>query len=250
MQGNRVVSMTNYVDLHLCTPLNNIEKAKKMIAKSSEMGYAAVGIPLPVNVKPEEVEQLRKFCSDSGLDFVSRLDLVPRNSGELLSCLRRLRRKFEVISVTCRSKPVARQAAKDRRVDLLSFSGAQPLNRFFDAAEAELASASSASLEVAMSQLLSLEGFLRIRLISSLRRETTLAKSYHVPVVLSSGAADESLLRRPRDYLALTTLFDLDASVAVKAFSENPSSLVQRNRLKLSPDFIAPGLRVVRRGDP
>jgi hypothetical protein len=42
----------------------------------------------------------------------------------------------------------------------------------------------------------------------------------------------------------------LDASVAAKAFSENPSSLVQRNRLKLSPDFVAPGLRVVRRRDP
>lgn len=242
--------MTKYVDLHLRAPLSNIEKAKKMIAKSSEMGYAVAGIPLPTNAKPVEIEQLRKICSEEGLDFVSRLDLVPRNSGELLSCLRRLRRKFEVISVTCRSKPVARQAAKDRRVDLLGFSGAQPLNRFFDAAEAELASASSASLEIDLSQLLSLEGFLRIRLLSSLRRETTLAKSHHVPVVLSSGATDESLLRRPRDYLALTTLFDLDASVVLKAFSENPMSLVQRNRLKLNPDFIAPGLRVVRRGDP
>ena len=242
--------MTKYVDLHLCAPSDNMEKAEEMIAKSAEMGYAAVGIPLPINVKPEEVGRLRKICSDAGLDFVSRLDLTPRNSGELLSSLRRFRRKFEVVSVTCRSKPVARQAAKDRRVDLLSFSGAQSANRFFDAAEAELASASSASLEVDVTQLLSLEGFLRVRLLSSLRRETALAKNCRVPVVLSSSATDESLLRRPLDYLALTTLFDLDASVASKAFSENPSGIVQRNRLKLSPDFIAPGLRVVRRGDP
>jgi RNase P/RNase MRP subunit p30 len=214
------------------------------------MGYAAVGIPLPPNVKPVELEQLRKICNDASLDFVTRTDLTPRNPGELLSSLRRFRRKFEVISVKCNSKPVARQAAKDRRVDLLSFSGAQPVNRFFDAAEAELASTSSASLEIDMSVLLSLEGFLRIRLLSSLRREAALAKSFRVPVVLSSGATDRSLLRRPRDYLALATLFDLDAAVAAKAFSENPCSLVQRNRLKLSPDFVAPGLRVVRRRDP
>lgn len=241
--------MTKYVDLHLCAPLNDVEKAKKMIAKSNEMGYTAVGIPLPPNVKPVELEQLRKICNDSGLDVVTRTDLAPRNPGELLSSLRRFRRKFEVISIKCNSKPVARQAAKDRRVDLLSFSGAQPVSRFFDAAEAELASSSSAFLEIDMSVLLSLEGFLRIRLLSSLRREAALAKSFHVPIVLSSGATDEFLLRRPRDYLALASLFDLDASVAAKAFSENPSSLVQRNRLKLSPDFVAPGLRVVRRGE-
>jgi RNase P/RNase MRP subunit p30 len=250
MQGNWVVSMTKYVDLHLCAPLNDVEKAKKMIAKSSEMGYGAVGIPLSSNVGSIDVEHLRKICNDAGLDFVTRIDLTPRNPGELLSSLRRFRRKFEVISVKCNSKPVARQAAKDHRVDLFSFSGAQPANRFFDAAQAELASASSASLEIDMSLLLSLEGFLRIRLLSSLRRETALAKGFRVPVVFSSGASDESLLRRPRDYLALATLFDLDASVAAKAFSENPSSLVQRNRLKLSPDFVAPGLRVVRRRDP
>jgi RNase P/RNase MRP subunit p30 len=242
--------MTKYVDLHLCAPLNDVEKARKMIAKSSEMGYAAVGIPLPPNVKPVDVEQLRKICNDADLDFVTRTDLTPRNPGELLSSLRRFRRKFEVISVKCNSKPVARQAAKDHRVDLLSYSGTQPRDRLFDAAEAELASSSSASLEIDMSTLLSLEGFLRIRLLSSFRRETALAKSFHVPVVLSSGATDESLLRRPCDYLALATLFDLDASVATKAFSENPYSLVQRNRLKLSPDFVAPGLRVVRRKDP
>jgi RNase P/RNase MRP subunit p30 len=249
MQGNRVVPMTKYVDLHLCAPLNDVEKAKKMIEKSSVMGYSAVGIPVPPNVGSMDLEQLRKICNDAGLDFVTRTDLTPRSPGELLSSLRRFRRKFEVISVKCNSKLVARQAAKDRRVDLLNFSGVQPVNRFFDAAQAELASASSASLEIDISLLLSLEGFLRIRLLSSLRRETALAESFRVPVVLSSGATDESLLRRPHDYLALATLFDLSASVVAKAFSENPSSLVQRNRMKLSPDFVAPGLRVVRRRD-
>lgn len=242
--------MTKYVDLHLCAPLHDLKKAEKMIIKSSEMGYAEVGIPVPVNVKPAEVEQLRKICSGSGLDFISRIDLSPRNAGELLSSLRRFRRKFEVISVLCRSKPVARQAAKDRRVDLLGFSGAQSVSRFFDAAEAELASKASVSLEIDMSVLLSLEGFLRIRLLSNLRREAASAKNCHVPVVLSSGATDESVLRRPRDYLTLTALFDLDASCASKAFSENPLSIVQRNRLKLNPDFVAPGIRIVRRGDP
>jgi hypothetical protein len=51
--------MTKYVDLHLCAPSNYVEKARKMIEKSSEMGYTTVGIPLPPNAGSLDAEQLR-----------------------------------------------------------------------------------------------------------------------------------------------------------------------------------------------
>jgi len=242
--------MTKFVDLHLCAPFRNVEQFKKMVTKSFELGYRSVGIPLPPNVELDEVERLRKICTEAGLDFVSRVDLTPKNTKELLANLRRLRRKFEVVSVLCTSKPIARQAAKDRRVDVLSFPVAQPRNRFFDSAEAELASESSSSLEIDMASLLSLEGFLRIRLISSLRREVATAKSFRVPIVISSGTTNDYLLRGPHDYSALAMLFDMDSSLALSALSEVPLSIVERNRLKLIPDFVAPGLRVVRRREP
>jgi len=242
--------MTKFVDLHLCAPFRDAEQLMKMVKKSFELGYQFVGIPLSPNVEPDEVERLRKICSEAGLDFVSRVDLAPKNTHELLASLRRLRRKFEVVAVLCTSKPIARQAAKDRRVDVLSFPVDKPRNRFFDRAEAELASESLTSLEIDIAPLLLLEGFLRIRLISSLRREVAIAKSFHVPVVISSGATDDYLLRRPHDYSALATLFDMDSSLAFSAISKIPQGIVERNRLKLSPDFVAPGLRVVRRRDP
>jgi len=242
--------MTKFVDLHLCAPFRNVEQLRKMVTKSFELGYRSVGIPLPPNVELDEVEHLRKICSEAGIDFVCRVDIIPGNTNELLANLRRLRRKFEVASVLCTSKSVARQAAKDRRVDVLSFPVVKQRNRFFDRAEAELASESSSSLEIDMASLLSLEGFLRIRLISSLRREVAIAKSFRVAVVISSGAANDYLLRGPHDYSALAMLFDMDSSLAFKALSEVPWGIVERNRLKLGPDFVAPGLRVVRRRDP
>jgi len=242
--------MTKFVDLHLYAPFRNLEKLKNMISKSFELGYRQVGIPLPPNVKSDEIDRLRKFCSDVGLDPASRVDLAPRNTKELMTSLRHLRRNFEVVAVLCTSKPIARQAAKDHRVDVLSFPDAKPRNRFFNSAEAELAAESSSSLEIDMAPLLTLKGFPRIRLISCLRRETAIAKSYRVPVVISSGTTNDDLMRSPRDYAALATLFDMNQSSALSALSEVPLHIVKRNRLKLSPDFVAPGLRVVRRKDP
>ena len=242
--------MTKFVDLHLCTPLKNDEQSKKIIAKSAELGYQLVAVPFPPLVKQEEVERIKKICSDVGIDLSTRVDLSPKDKRELLSSLRSFRRRFEVVSVLCTSKPVARQAARDRRVDLLSFPIAGTRKTFFDGAEAELASESFASLEIDMAQLLLFEGFQRTRCISTLRREATVAKRFGVPVILSSGEVGEYLLRKPQDYASLAMLFDMDLALALKALSDVPLTIVQRNRQKLSPEFVAPGISIVRRRDP
>jgi len=220
-----------------------------MIAKSAELGFQLVGVTFPCNVSVEVIEKVRKICREAGADFASRVDLTPKTSHELLDNLRRFRREFELVSVSCTSKPVARQAAKDRRVDLLSFQASEPRRRFFDHAEAELASKALASFEVDVAPLLLLEGYQRIRLLSCLRREVTVARKFKVPVIISSGAATEHLLRNPNDFVALATLFDMTSERALESLSDVPLAIVRRNREKLSPDYVAPGVRVVRRRD-
>jgi len=219
-----------------------------MIAKSFELGYSQVGVPFPPSVKPETVSRLSGMCEELGVDFVSRIELSPKSSSELLGSLRRFRRRFEVVSVACSSKPVARQAAKDRRVDLLCFPAVEWRRRFFDRGEAELASKSCAAFEIDLAQVLTAEGFSRVSLFSSLRREVATAKGFGVPVVFSSGASDLLLLRKPEDYASLTFIFGVDVSFALEALSKNPVGIVGRNRMKLSQDYVVPGVRVVRRG--
>jgi len=236
-----------FVDLHLCAPQNDLEQAKRLIAKSAELGYSQIGVPLPPDVKDETVSKLRQVSREFGLDFVTRLDLVSRNPGELLAGLRKFRRSFEVVSVLCNSKPVARQAAKDRRVDLLCFQSFDPKKRFFDRAEAELASASSAAFEIDLAQVLSsLEGRSSLGFFTCLRREVATAKSHRMPLVFSSGASQPLLLRKPQDYAALAFLFDVDASFALEALTNSPAQVVERNRRRQSSEYVAPGVRVIK----
>ena len=237
-----------YADLHLCPDLDNDEQVTRMIRKASELGYRLIAIPFPQNFPEEKIRKLQNICKENRMDFASRVDLKPRTPNELIRSLRKLRRRFEVIAVMCESKQVARQAAKDRRVDLLNFPGSNRRKRFFDKAEAELASNALGSLEIDIKPLLTLEGPTRIRLLSSLRREVAIAENFHVPIVISSGASNELLMRKPREIAALTSLFDLDKSLAINAVSRNPLAIVKRNREKLSPNFVAPGIRLIRRG--
>jgi RNase P/RNase MRP subunit p30 len=236
-----------FTDLRLCAPIDNLEQAKRLFAKSAELGYTQIGVPLPHSVTDETVDRLRQISSELRLDFVTRLDLAPRSPEELLAGLGRFRRKFEVVSVLCNSKPVARQAAKDRRVDLLCFRSFDPSKRFFDRAEAELASASSAAFEIDMAQVLSsFEDRSGVGLFSRLRRELGVAKSSGVPAVISSGASEPLLLRKPKDYAALGLLFELDETRALQALAETPSGIVERSRSKQNSEYVAPGVRLVK----
>jgi RNase P/RNase MRP subunit p30 len=60
--------------------------------------------------------------------------------------------------------------------------------------------------------------------------------------------SEEILMRRPKELAVLASLFSLEETVALEAVSTNPSAIVKRNREKLSPQFVAPGIRIIREG--
>jgi ribonuclease P/MRP protein subunit RPP1 len=238
-----------FADLHLrVTPKDH--QATQLIVKASKFGYSLISIPFTSKLNEEELAKLKATCSEAGLDFVSRADFHPRSENDLTHFLRKFRRRFEVICVICDSKEVARQAAKDRRVDLLSFPSLDYHKRFFDRAEAELASCSLAALEVDVKPILILEGPPRVRLLASLRREVAIAREFRVPIVVSSGVAEERLMRLPMDLASLAFLFGLDEAQALDAVSTSPAAIVARNREKLSSRFVAPGISVLKEGKP
>jgi len=237
-----------YADLHLCPNLKNLEQVSRMANKALALGYELIAVAVPLS-HVGEIERLKDLFREAEIDLALRLDLKPRTPSELLRNLRMFRRKFEIIAVACDSKNIARQAAKDRRVDLLSFPSLDFHRRFFDKAEAELASSALASLEIDMKPLLMLEGSARIRLLLNLRREVAIAHDFHVPIVISSGVSDEMLMRKQRELAALAYLFDLNKVSSMEAVSKNAVAIVKRNREKLSSRFVAPGIRIIRRGN-
>ena len=237
-----------FVDLHLRVNPNDAAVAREVIGKAAELGYRLIAIPFSLETRETEAEKLREICLNAKIDFASRIDLYPRTKDQLTHLLRKLRRRFELVGVVCENKEVARQAAKDRRVDLLSFQSLDYRSRFFDWAEAELASSSLAALEIDLKPLLVLEGPSRVRLLSCLRREVSIANEFHVPVIISSGVSSRQLLRKPREMAAFASLFGLSEVTALDAVSINPLAIVRRNREKLSRGFVAPGIRVVKEG--
>ena len=237
-----------FADLHLRVNPKDEKATQALIKRAARFGYKLISIPFTSALREDELAKLKATCKEAGVDFVSRADFHPRTENDLTHFLRKFRRRFEVICITCDTKEVARQAAKDRRVDLLSFPSLDYHKRFFDRAEAELASGSLAALEVDVKPLLVLEGPSRVRMLMSLRREVAVAIEFKVPVVVSSGVGEEKYMRFPRDMASLAYMFGLEEASGLDAVSTNPIAIVKRNREKLSDRFVAPGISIIKEG--
>ncbi|MDR2707354.1 MAG: hypothetical protein LBB87_01205 [Nitrososphaerota archaeon] len=239
----------SFADLHLKITLKETQTLHNTIHRTAKFGYHYIAIPFSLEPSMEEIENLKTVCKNAGIEPVLRADLYPRNENDLMNSLRRLRRKFDIICVLCDNKEISRQAAKDRRVDLLNFPNFDYRKRFFDRSEAELARSGTAALEIDIKPLLVLAGPARIRFLSCLHREIAIAKTFGVPLIVSSGATEECFMRMPRDMASLSYLFGLSNAEALDAVSSNPLSIVLRNREKLDNSFIAPGIRIVKEGN-
>jgi ribonuclease P/MRP protein subunit RPP1 len=237
-----------FCDLHLKVNPQDAQATQRVIETAAKFGYQRIGITFSGQIEDAQIANLKAACKQMALDFVVRADFKPRNQEDLMRFLRKYRRKLEVICIVCDDKEIARSAAKDNRVDLISFPSLDYYKRFFDRAEAELANCSQTALEVDLKSLLVLEGPPRVRLLSSLRREVALAKEFKVPVVLSSGVGEEKLMRMPRDLASLAYLFGLSETEALDAVSTVPQSIVDTNRVKLGEGFVAPGITVLKEG--
>ncbi len=237
--------MRRFIDLHLRQPNERMDELDRMLRLAAEIGYR--GVALSSNKPPSKMT--RGLCRELDLELISRIDLRPRSASELTGHLRRVRRRFEIVAVDCYSKGVARQAAKDHRVDLLDFSPSVSSRSkvWFDRQEVVLASGANCAYEINVSDLIVKGPALTARLLSIVRREVENAKKHSVPVVVSSGAGSCSLMREPRGLASIVDLVDIGEEESLEMISSIPWRIVEANRGKLASRFVEPGVRVVGR---
>lgn len=233
--------MRRFIDLHLKKPEDG-DAFREMLELGSRLGYKGLGI-----ASSEKIEiSTRENASELGIDLIGRVDLKPKNKNELTSALRRVRRRFEIVAVECYSKEVARQAAKDNRVDVLNFPSSLSYRKkiWFDRQEASLASEANCAYEINLSEVLGKGPLVTSDFISIMRDEIENAGRYEVPVVVSSGAARPLLMRDPRGLAAILSLLGMKKEESLDAVSTNSWKLVETNRRKQGRGFVAPGVRV------
>jgi RNase P/RNase MRP subunit p30 len=231
-----------FVDLNIRDP-EDPRVLTEMLELASKLGFSSIAV---ASEKPAP-QALRDEAWTLGIDLASRIDLRPRNTNELSKALLRVRRKFEIVAVHCENKAVSRQAAKDHRVDILTFNPLKNERRRvgLDRQGASLASKSNCAYEVSLSDLLGSSAE-RARVLVNLKRDIENAVQEGVSLVVSSGAGKPLRMREPRAIASITSLLGISENKGLDAVSKTPRRILARNREKLRPEFVSPGIKEIR----
>ena len=234
--------MRRFVDLNIRDP-GDPRVLTEMLELSAKLGFKGIALASERPAPGALIDEALTL----GIDLASRIDLRPRNINQLSKTLRRVRRKFEIVAVHCETKAVSRQAAKDHRVDILTFPPLKTGRRRvgLDRQGASLASRSNCAYEMSLSDLLGSRTD-RAKVLLNLKRDIWNATHEGVPVVVSSGAWTPLRMREPRAIAAITSLLGLSENEGLDAVSETPRMILERNREKLGPGFVSPGVKEVR----
>ena len=231
--------MRIYADLHLCPSLDDASNAESMAKILMKLGVRLVGLVIPPDRLP--YASISQTFKTNGLDVATRLDLRPKSREELLRDLRRLRNRYELVSVECGNPSVTRVAVRDRRVDIVYF----PRDQRGSAFRENIAHTCQAALEFNLSELTSGSGFApRLR---SVRQEIRIADQASTAIIGSTRASKPFELRSPRDVASILHSVGLPLKAALKAVSDIPISLVKENRARLAKPRLEEGVRVMRR---
>jgi len=207
---------------------------------ASQLGFSEIWISNPTE---EEKNLITQPTFTSLIRMYERLDigLNHESKAHMVSILRHQRRQIPIITVTCLTPELTAWAAQDNRVDILTFPVFQ-IGKLMSRSIAKLMVKFKKHLEIQLSDLYSLPERQQIPALRQIRSALEIASCKNVPIIFTSGSKKPDQMRSPRELTSLGQMLLMSYIMSLDSLSIIPQQLLQKTLLKISPNYIAPGV--------
>lgn len=216
------------------------QKLQQHLKVADLLGFSEVWVSNSINTPKTRNSQ---SPSSSLIRIYKRLDIGLKNEPKdvMLSILRKQRRNTPIIAITCFTPELTAWAAQDNRVDILKFPVFQT-GKLMTRSIAKLMIKFHKHLEIPLSQLYSLPPYQQIPAFRQIRSALEIAVRKKVPIIISSGSNRADQMRTPRELASLGQILLSSSMIPLDALSSIPQRLINQNLLKITPDYISPGV--------
>ncbi len=207
---------------------------------ANQLGFSEVWISNPTK---EEKKIVNTSSFTSLIRMYERLDVGSNHESkaQMVSILRQRRRKIPIIAVTCLTPELTAWAAQDNRVDILKF----PLfltGKLMSRSIAKLMIKFQKHLEIPLSALYSLPDRQQIPALRHIRSALKIATRKKVPIIFNSGSSTADQIRTPQELASLGQVLLSISTPSLDSLSIIPRRLMQQNLIKISSNYITPGV--------
>ncbi|MFW9835507.1 MAG: RNase P subunit p30 family protein [Candidatus Thorarchaeota archaeon] len=222
-------------DLGVCSDPSNQDSFIQIALELGFNGFASH----TVEAGPEQQVQ-------SDFSILKRTDVSGRGLKSIRKKVDSVRRHSMIVSVPLSTVEIANWAAEDPRIDLLTL-GQSHEQRLRDST-ARLAATFGTALEVRFAPLMHLTGLNRSKVIKFYRESIQTATSSGMQVILSSGATHPLNMRSAVAIRYIGELLGMETKLAGYAINKAPLDIVERNRNRLSSDYVVEGVEILTGG--
>jgi ribonuclease P/MRP protein subunit RPP1 len=233
-------------DLHVHSAFSGGESSLEELAKTAKLlGFRGICFVFYYQDERQkeillaEIERIRK---EVGIDVY--LGFEARDLKEL-KFLAKNRRSFDLLLARGGEIEMNRKACETPEVDILTHPEYQRSDSGLDHVCMKFAAKNNVAIEVNFREILITNKKTRAMVMANIAKNIKLAKKYHTPITLCSGAISHWELRAPECLVSMACQLGLELSEAKKAISEVPKRIVEKAKERRSEKWVMPGVKVL-----
>lgn len=239
----------SYYESRIPFNLNNASEMKKLLNWCKRLRIYRIILDIPNHFKkiPSEISEL--IMETPKVKIFYRTTLHIKDMRDFNKKITKYSDYPYIMSIEATDKEIQLKAAKDSRIDLISYSN-QSILKTLTPGLISLVKQNESFLEFSLASLFISERKTdQSKNFRNLYRNLNLARKSNVNFIISGYPQNVYMLRHPRNLISLChTLLDLPLSKAKEAFSKSPEMLIRRVENRSNQKIIENGVRIVKQG--
>lgn len=239
----------SYFESRLKINLNDFAEIERKLKFCQELRITNLILEPKNDVVKLNSELKQRISKISTLNLYYRINLRPNSLNDLKKRIQTYNNFSDIISVESMDKNIQIQAAKDSRVDIISFSD-QNVIKTISPGIISLTKQNRSFIEFSLAPVMAKNQAVQSRYLRILYRAVQLALQLKVNYIISGNFDDLFKLRHPRALISVChTLLGIPLLSAKKAFSENVLTLINRVQGRQDKNIIESGVRLLNEGE-
>ena len=239
----------SYFESRLKVDARDFKEIEQKLHFCKLLGVQNVIVELENNGGQMRPELKRRIAEIPNINVNYRTNIKPKNLEHLIKELKGIGQSSNIIVVESADKKIQIQAAKDSRVDVVSFSEQQILKTIFPGV-ISLTKQNQSFIEFSLASIMVKNKSLQSKNLRNLYRGVQLANKLNANYIISGDFDDLYSLRHPRALISVChTLLGIPLLRAKNCFSKNVSSLLNRVQIRQDKKFIESGVKLINQGE-
>ncbi|MFX0041419.1 MAG: RNase P subunit p30 family protein [Candidatus Hodarchaeota archaeon] len=238
-----------YFESRLKVNINDFDDIEKKLEFCMKLGIRNL-ILEPLNTFIPISSNLReKIIHQKKLNIYFRYNLTPNSINEFKNAIKNYNNFPYILSVESKEKEIQINAARDSRVDIVSFSDENIL-KTLSSGVISLTKQNNSFIEFSLATIMVRNKALQSKNFRYLYKFIQLAYKLKANIIISGNFDDLFDLRHPRSLISIChSLLDIPLNSAKRIFMDNPKLLLEKAQNRKNNNSIESGVRIIKGGD-